>query len=137
MCSGRRHFRGVVFSIFEHPQCHTERCRFSETRQDSSRRDPRSTSTTFDTLNENQNTMTTSFDKTAEAEADDTMVKTIHDETVVAAMQVSSEADKSTWRLVRENPRAVLLAFLANCGSLLFGFDVLVQGAVTALPAFS
>ncbi|KXJ85381.1 general substrate transporter [Microdochium bolleyi] len=55
----------------------------------------------------------------------------------VHTIQVSAEADKSAWQLIKENPRVVLFAFLANCGSLLFGFDVLVQGAVNALPAFS
>jgi len=79
--------------------------------------------------------MIASLDKMAEAETE-TKVKAVHEETV-ATMQVSSEADQSTWQLVKGNPRAILLAFLANCGSLLFGFDVLVQGAVTALPAFS
>ncbi|KAI8411408.1 hypothetical protein FOFC_08002 [Fusarium oxysporum] len=36
-----------------------------------------------------------------------------------------------------EHPRIIFYTFLANCGSLLFGYDVLVQGAITALPAFS
>ncbi|KAG7287482.1 hypothetical protein NEMBOFW57_006994 [Staphylotrichum longicolle] len=52
-------------------------------------------------------------------------------------MQVSSEADKGIWQLLKENPRVIIITFFANCGSFLFGYDVLVQGAVTALPAFT
>lgn len=52
-------------------------------------------------------------------------------------MQVSSEADKGIWQLIKENPRVIIITFFANCGSFLFGYDVLVQGAVTALPAFT
>ena len=57
----------------------------------------------------------------------------------IQTMQVSSdsEADKSVWQLVKENHRAIAFTFFANCGSFLFGYDILVQGAVTALPAFS
>lgn len=55
----------------------------------------------------------------------------------IRTMQVSSESDKGIWQLVKENPRAIAVAFFANCGSFLFGYDVLVQGSITALPAFS
>ncbi|KAJ1327003.1 MFS transporter SP family general alpha glucoside:H+ symporter [Microdochium nivale] len=69
---------------------------------------------------------------------DDVAAKTraVHSEDV-RTMQVSTEANKSTFQLIKENPRVILFAFLANCGALLFGFDILVQGAVNALPAFS
>ncbi|KAL4867034.1 general substrate transporter [Aspergillus spectabilis] len=50
----------------------------------------------------------------------------------------SNENDKETlWHSIKQNPRVILFAFLANCGSFLFGYDVLVQGAITALPMFS
>jgi hypothetical protein len=52
-------------------------------------------------------------------------------------LEVTGENEKSVWQLLREHPRIILCTFLANCGALLFGYDVLVQGAITALPAFS
>ncbi|KAI8653680.1 MFS domain-containing protein [Fusarium sp. Ph1] len=59
-----------------------------------------------------------------------------HREAVVQAIE-SANGDKGLWQLIRENPRVIAFAFLANCGSFLFGYDVLVQGAITALPMFS
>jgi MFS transporter, SP family, general alpha glucoside:H+ symporter len=47
------------------------------------------------------------------------------------------EAEQSIWQEVKENPRIIAFTALANAGSLCFGFDILVTGAVTALPAFS
>jgi hypothetical protein len=44
---------------------------------------------------------------------------------------------KSIWKIMRENPRVIIYAALANTGSLLFGYDILVTGACVALPAFS
>ncbi len=60
-----------------------------------------------------------------------------HGEFTEAIKGESSEAEKTIWQLIVENHRAIVVAFFANCGSFLFGYDVLVQGAVTALPAFS
>ncbi|KAH7203009.1 general substrate transporter [Fusarium oxysporum] len=56
---------------------------------------------------------------------------------VLQTLEVTGENEKSVWQLLREHPRIILCTFLANCGALLFGYDVLVQGAITALPAFS
>ncbi|PKS08729.1 hypothetical protein jhhlp_004782 [Lomentospora prolificans] len=59
-----------------------------------------------------------------------------HDETVLAVEQ-HVENDKTLMQSIKENPRIIAFTFLANCGSFLFGYDVLVQGAINALPMFS
>ncbi|KAJ6071018.1 general substrate transporter [Penicillium canescens] len=47
------------------------------------------------------------------------------------------EGQQPFWKLIIEHRRPFLYALLANSGALLFGYDVLMQGAITALPAFS
>jgi len=49
----------------------------------------------------------------------------------------SIDDDIPYWKLLLKSPRLIFYTFVANSGSLLFGYDVLVGGAVTALPAFS
>ncbi|KAH7319367.1 hypothetical protein BKA65DRAFT_529417 [Rhexocercosporidium sp. MPI-PUGE-AT-0058] len=39
--------------------------------------------------------------------------------------------------VIKDNPRVISYAVIANSGSLLFGYDILVTGACVALPAFS
>ena len=60
-----------------------------------------------------------------------------HGEFTEAIKGEPGDAEKTIWQLINENRRAIIVTFFANCGSFLFGYDVLVQGAVTALPAFS
>jgi MFS transporter, SP family, general alpha glucoside:H+ symporter len=55
----------------------------------------------------------------------------------VAIDEALSGNEKSIWRHLGENPRVIACTLLANCGAFLFGYDVLVQGAINALPAFS
>ena len=59
-----------------------------------------------------------------------------HTETALVIEQVT-EGEKTLWTSIKENPRVIMFALLANCGSLLFGYDILVQGSITALPMFS
>ncbi|KAM9884665.1 maltose permease [Verticillium dahliae] len=59
-----------------------------------------------------------------------------HTENALVIEQVA-EGETTLWTSIKENPRAIMLAFLANCGSVLFGYDILIQGAITALPMFS
>ncbi|OAL49793.1 general substrate transporter [Pyrenochaeta sp. DS3sAY3a] len=47
------------------------------------------------------------------------------------------EESQTVWEEIKSNPRVIAYSILANGGSLAFGFDILVTGAVTALPAFS
>jgi SP family general alpha glucoside:H+ symporter-like MFS transporter len=47
------------------------------------------------------------------------------------------EVEQTIWQEVKSSPRIIAYTALANAGSLAFGFDILVTGAVTALPAFS
>ncbi|KAH6643101.1 general substrate transporter [Boeremia exigua] len=49
----------------------------------------------------------------------------------------TAEHPQTIWQEIRSNPRVIGYSFLANAGVLSFGFDILVTGAVTALPAFS
>ncbi|KAF2010390.1 general substrate transporter [Aaosphaeria arxii CBS 175.79] len=49
----------------------------------------------------------------------------------------SSTSEQTVWQELKSNHRVVAYAFLANAGSLTFGFDILVTGAITALPSFS
>ncbi|KAH6662932.1 general substrate transporter [Plectosphaerella plurivora] len=55
----------------------------------------------------------------------------------VAIDEALSENEKSIWKQLAENPRVIACTLLANCGAFLFGYDILVQGAINALPAFS
>ncbi|EEY19513.1 maltose permease MAL61 [Verticillium alfalfae VaMs.102] len=59
-----------------------------------------------------------------------------HTENALVIEQVA-EGETTLWTSMKENPRVIMFAFLANCGSFLFGYDILVQGAITALPMFS
>ncbi|KAH6699315.1 maltose permease MAL61 [Verticillium dahliae] len=59
-----------------------------------------------------------------------------HTENALVIEQVA-EGETTLWTSIKENPRAIMLAFLANCGSVLFGYDILIRGAITALPMFS
>ncbi|KAJ4263352.1 hypothetical protein NW762_006170 [Fusarium torreyae] len=45
-------------------------------------------------------------------------------------------SERPFWQILKDHPRVLLFTLMANSGALLFGFDVLVQGAITALPAF-
>ncbi|KAF9690981.1 hypothetical protein EKO04_011264 [Ascochyta lentis] len=47
------------------------------------------------------------------------------------------EVEQTIWQEIKSSPRIIAYTALANAGSLAFGFDILVTGAVTALPAFS
>jgi hypothetical protein len=78
----------------------------------------------------------TTLDRSISQQDVDIKADTSHREAVVQAIE-SANGDKGLWQLIRENPRVIVFAFLANCGSFLFGYDVLVQGAITALPMFS
>lgn len=49
----------------------------------------------------------------------------------------TQEVEQSIWQEIKSSPRVIAYTLLANAGSLVFGFDILVTGAVTALPAFS
>uniref|UniRef100_A0A0D2XLX2 Major facilitator superfamily (MFS) profile domain-containing protein n=1 Tax=Fusarium oxysporum (strain Fo5176) TaxID=660025 RepID=A0A0D2XLX2_FUSOF len=59
-----------------------------------------------------------------------------HKETILA-VEVAEENNTTVWKLLRENVRVIIFTWFANCGAFLFGYDVLVQGAINALPMFS
>ncbi|KAL2851271.1 general substrate transporter [Aspergillus pseudodeflectus] len=48
--------------------------------------------------------------------------------------EVNENNNETLWHSIKQNPWVLVYTFLANSGSLLFGYDVLVQGAITALP---
>lgn len=54
-----------------------------------------------------------------------------------SGVPLDPDEGKSIWKVMKENPRVIAYAFVANTGSLMFGYDVLVTGAILALPAFS
>lgn len=49
----------------------------------------------------------------------------------------TQEVEQTVWEEIKSSPRVIAYTALANAGSIVFGFDILVTGAVTALPAFS
>ena len=55
----------------------------------------------------------------------------------VFAQAADPDEGKSIWRIIKENPKVIGYAIVANAGPLLFGYDILVTGACVALPAFS
>ncbi|EWG40986.1 hypothetical protein FVEG_03190 [Fusarium verticillioides 7600] len=59
-----------------------------------------------------------------------------HKETILA-VEVAEESNTNVWKLLRKNVRVIIFTWFANCVAFLFGYDVLVQGAINALPMFS
>ncbi|KAG5743752.1 hypothetical protein H9Q70_013536 [Fusarium xylarioides] len=55
----------------------------------------------------------------------------------ILAVEVAEESNTTVWKLLKENARVIIFTWFANCGAFLFGYDVLVQGAINALPMFS
>ncbi|KAL2817126.1 general substrate transporter [Aspergillus granulosus] len=51
--------------------------------------------------------------------------------------EATGQDQKPIWKLLLDHRRIFIYALFANSGALLFGYDILVQGAITALPAFS
>ncbi|KAF5674257.1 alpha-L-rhamnosidase [Fusarium denticulatum] len=62
-------------------------------------------------------------------------IRVDHKETILA-VEVAEESNTTVWKLLRENVRVIIFTWFANCGVFLFGCDVLVQGAMNALPMF-
>ncbi|KAG4442460.1 hypothetical protein IFR05_002062 [Cadophora sp. M221] len=54
-----------------------------------------------------------------------------------SVIPVDLDDGKSIWQVIKDNPRVISYAVVANSGSILFGYDILVTGACVALPAFS
>ncbi|KAH6711389.1 general substrate transporter [Leptodontidium sp. MPI-SDFR-AT-0119] len=54
-----------------------------------------------------------------------------------SVIPVDLDDGKSIWQIIKDNPRVISYAVIANSGSILFGYDILVTGACVALPAFS
>lgn len=40
------------------------------------------------------------------------------------------------WKAIRSHPKVILYALLANIGPLMFGYDFVIVGSVSALPKF-
>ncbi|KAH8199174.1 hypothetical protein TruAng_006643 [Truncatella angustata] len=60
----------------------------------------------------------------------------VHHLEYVSPLEQDTDESSSVWQLVCANPKALAYSLVANVGSLLFGYDLIVNGAVTALPAF-
>jgi len=77
----------------------------------------------------------------ASAHAEELKEVTLHTETVEDHDNLkgrpTQEVEQTIWEEIKCSPRIIAYTALANAGSLAFGFDILVTGAVTALPAFS
>jgi hypothetical protein len=58
--------------------------------------------------------------------ADSAHVAGGHDETV----------NENFFTVVRKYPRVILISVLMSLGPMAFGFDVIIVGVVTAIPAF-
>lgn len=43
---------------------------------------------------------------------------------------------ENPWALVRSYPKVICYAALANIGPLMFGYDLVIVGAISALPKF-
>jgi len=54
----------------------------------------------------------------------------------VSPLSVDTYDQRTIWQLLIANPKVIGYSIIANAGSLLFGYDLIVNGAVTALPAF-
>lgn len=48
----------------------------------------------------------------------------------------SENPTENPWAMIRTHRKLVLYAALANIGPLMFGYDMVIIGAVTALPIF-
>lgn len=49
---------------------------------------------------------------------------------------VLAEKQETILQSIKQNPRAILYAVLMCIGPMLFGFDQVIVGLVTALPSF-
>ena len=48
----------------------------------------------------------------------------------------SAPKEETVLRTIKQNPRAIVYAVLMCIGPMLFGFDQVIVGLVTALPSF-
>lgn len=75
------------------------------------------------------------------AMAEELKTSPLHTETITDNDDPKSlprqEVEQTVWEEIKSSPRVIAYTALANAGSLVFGFDILVTGAITALPAFS
>jgi hypothetical protein len=44
--------------------------------------------------------------------------------------------NKSVIQVLKENPKPMLMTMLMSLGPMAFGFDIIIVGVVTAIPAF-
>lgn len=49
---------------------------------------------------------------------------------------VAQAIEEKPWQAVLKHPKLLMYAVLVNIGPLLFGYDMVVIGAVSALPQF-
>ncbi|CAK7233765.1 hypothetical protein SBRCBS47491_008722 [Sporothrix bragantina] len=46
------------------------------------------------------------------------------------------ENEMSMWQALKANPRVIMYSVIVNLGPILYGYDVIVSGAIVALPGF-
>lgn len=81
---------------------------------------------------------TTLYDGSQSDKAQVVQQEHISDKQAAASViPVDLDDGKSIWQIIKDNPRVISYAVIANSGSILFGYDILVTGACVALPAFS
>lgn len=49
---------------------------------------------------------------------------------------VPANGAKGMWLAARSNPKVLVYSVLMSLGSMTFGFDIVIVGVVTAIPAF-
>ena len=55
----------------------------------------------------------------------------------VSITQAPNESpDQTIWQAVKQNPKTILASVAMTIGPLIYGFDNIIVGVVTAMPAF-
>ncbi|KAF4976648.1 hypothetical protein FZEAL_6710 [Fusarium zealandicum] len=55
---------------------------------------------------------------------------------MVETVEQGPKPVENPWAIIRSHPKLVCYAVIANVGPLMFGYDLVVVGAISALPAF-
>lgn len=55
---------------------------------------------------------------------------------MVDQVEQDAKPTENPWGMIRSYPKLVLYAVMANIGPLMFGYDLIIVGAISALPAF-
>jgi hypothetical protein len=57
-------------------------------------------------------------------------------EFIESVAEVTEQPTERPWQTIKRNPKLVFYAAIANIGPLMFGHDMVIIGAISALPQF-